>query len=69
MSVDGGECLFPSVDDRTEGVSEGHVLSMGAHSLCGFRISFQKLTLRKRELLDQFVDAVFCTHLDHLRFI
>jgi hypothetical protein len=33
------------------------------------RISFQKLTLRKRELLDQFVNVVFCTHLDHLRFI
>ena len=54
---------------RARRVRIGDVLSMGAHFLCGFRISFQELTLRERELLDQFVNVVFRTHLDHLRFI
>jgi hypothetical protein len=40
---------------------------MGAKFLCGFRISFQQLTLRQRELLDQFLNVLLCTHLDHLR--
>ena len=58
--------LLPSTYDRAKRISEGYVLSMGAQLLCGFRVSFQKLTLRQVELLDQFVNAVFRSHLDHL---
>jgi hypothetical protein len=39
--------LLPSTYDRAKRVSEGHVLSMGAQLLCGFRVSFQELTLRE----------------------
>jgi len=67
-SVAAATCSHPWTTGA-KGVSEGYVLSMGAHFLCRFRISFHKLSLRKRELLDQFVNVVFCTHLGHLRFI
>jgi len=32
---------------------------MGAQVLCGFRVAFQKFTLRQSELLDEVVDVVF----------
>jgi hypothetical protein len=32
---------------------------MGAQVLCGFRVAFQKFTLRQSELLDEVVNVVF----------
>jgi hypothetical protein len=32
---------------------------MGAQVLCGFRVAFQKFTLRQSELLDEVVNVLF----------
>jgi len=42
---------------------------MGAQVLCGFRVAFQKFTLRQSELLDEVVNVVLRSHLDRLSFL
>jgi hypothetical protein len=61
--------LLPSAYERAKRVTEGYVLSMGVALLYGFRISFQKFTLRQIELLDELVNVFLRSHLDRLSFL
>jgi len=67
--VNNGTNLLPSPYERAKRVAEGYVLSMGVPLLYGFRISFQKFTLRQSELLDEVVNVVLRSHLDRLSFL
>jgi hypothetical protein len=53
--------LLPSTHERAKRVTEGYVLSMGVPLLYGFRVAFQKFTLRQTELLDEVVNVVLRT--------
>src|SRR5215217_5700854 len=67
--VNNSSNLLPSTHERAKGVTEGYVLSMGVTLLYGFRVAFHKFTLRQSELLDEVVNVVLRSHLDHLSFL
>src|SRR3712207_5697733 len=56
--------LLPSMVERTEGVKESYVFSMGEHHLVGFGVPFEELVPRSLTLLDYFIYIVYRSHLE-----
>src|SRR4028119_1084581 len=55
--------LLEAMVQRTEGVKEGRVFSMGEHRLVGFGVPFEELVERSLILLDYLVEIVYRSHL------
>jgi hypothetical protein len=51
------------VVQRTEGVKEGRVFSVGEDRLVGFGVAFEELVERSLQLLDYSVKIIYRSHL------
>ena len=55
--------LLEAMVERTEGVKESCVFSMGEHHLVGFRVPFEELVRRSLILVDYLVKIIYRSYL------